>query len=101
MNKLMSVKLENILGLLLDKKDERDDGTYGVIKRVGFNQAITQQGKKSLTLNREKLAKLIHNNAWPSSTWENQAEIVKERYYKRTDSIIQSLPHLLEVSNEQ
>lgn len=92
------IKLKDIKGLLGDdRKIPIGNREY----HQGILDCIKIQGERSIGLNREKLAKLIHNLAWPSSIWEKQCELVKERYYKRADAIISSEAELLEYRGEE
>lgn len=63
----------------------------------GFNQAIDAQSSVRLRLNREKLAKVLYQQAsgrpldWPHS------KAIQEQYYAKADAIIASDKEIIEV----
>lgn len=77
-----------ICGISVSKNFSKDSSHYQNGYWEGYYEAITEISNKSVGFDRDKLAKLIYNLAWPFSIWENQMELVKERYYKRVDAII-------------
>lgn len=85
----MTVKLKDVKGLLVEKKNEVSHGEWA----EGFNEAIDFQGERSLTLNREKLAKCIES-------FYNRNLMKDVRDKGLSDAIIQALPEILEVSHE-
>lgn len=90
------VKIKDIDGVMIPETLNSNKNKVMPKFNRGFNEAIDQQGSVEIGLNRDRLAKLLHQLAWPSSTWENQIELVKERYYKRADAIISAESTLLE-----
>lgn len=98
----MTVKIKDIKGALGERRQRHCKQSKEMVAYdKGHNQVLEEQGEVEITLNRECLAKLIHNIAWPYSVWEKQMDIVKERYYKRFDSIISNLKDLLEVKRRK
>ena len=88
------MKLKDIDGLLIEKKDVNamvrmfgisTDSYLG----QGFNEAIYQQGEKEITLDREKLVKIIDNAHIKDGYCANGDFIANE--------IISNLPSIIKV----
>lgn len=101
---MTAIPLKSIEGLMIEKivkplnGEKRNDEE--VMKIDFYNQAITQQGEVKITLNREKLAKMIGPALW-GETWNQLGEILQKNYYenhlKLSDAILNALPGLVEV----
>lgn len=85
------VKLSEIKGLMLDKKLEAYDGD---LSSEYWNKAITEQGRRSIGLDREKLAeqllKLVSNLQWNDLPKESQ-----NHFLSNADAIIANEKELI------
>lgn len=98
----MTVKLNQIEGLMLKKVDYRFDGssTYGDGIKEGIKLMRVRQGERSITLNREKLAIICHKNSGYGRGFGRKFDLMcasdQEVFYNEADAIISQLPTLLE-----
>jgi hypothetical protein len=99
----MQVKLKDIKGLMVNKRTirhgdftefENDDLTV-----PAFNEAITQQGLRTITLDLEKTAKRLHKMYYTifmlPSEWEDLMDFRQEMFLEQADALIAHLPELL------
>lgn len=98
-------KLKDIPGLMINKmfwvgkvtEKQRTTIEY----RRAFNDAISHQGEKRITHNREKLAKLcyqiIKNQSGMKLTWDEQTKEMRDLYLHGADEIIKNQASLFEV----
>lgn len=87
----MPVKLNKIKGLMVDKKLEAYDGD---LSSEYWNQALTEQGSRSITLDREKLAHIIFKFDYPEQEWSNFKTKWND-YYELSDAIIANEKELI------
>lgn len=92
------MKAKDIKGFLVDEKYvEANTQLRGGEERVtSWNNCLRQQGEKSLTLNREKLAQLLYEKEYGIKWNSNQFGELKDEYRDLADAIISSLPDILE-----
>lgn len=110
----MSIKSKNIKGFLVEKRENRglDPKTCGsspgwLERNFAWNECVDEQGKRSIGLNREKLAKkqyeLLYPRLWEKEPWE---EMIQENHiriycYKCADDIISDEADLIEYKGEE
>lgn len=101
----MSVKLKDIPGALVEKKETKGSEAYNLAPiewSWGYNAAITQQGSVKLGLNREKLAKLLYvakistdpkeySQIDIDNAWNGLLNFQKEAWIVKADAICQDL----------
>ena len=72
---MTAILLKDIAGALINQHTPcSHPSEYENGYEEGFNDSIVQQGQVSLTLDREKLAKVIFKRRWPDFKWDNLAE---------------------------
>lgn len=100
---MYGVKLNEIDGLILNKQNEsRKTHSY----EIGFNECINEQGNKEITLNRDRLAKMLWELITKPSTqvvseWDMNfpyaTKYWKPAYYAMADAILADLKNIIEV----
>lgn len=93
----MTVKLKDILGLLIDKKDPEGKDFCTVGYTAPFNDAISLQGSRSITLDREETAKFLCENVLLWNKFENLSDVGKEFCYTSADCLNNNFHKLLKV----
>lgn len=97
---MTAIPLKNIKGCLVSKNKiipEHLSGMYGdgykydAVRDSGFNEAITLMGKIQITLNRERLSKLL----WDIMKYD--LGIGQNYCNRKADAILNALPELVEV----
>lgn len=92
------MKLKEIKGLLVEKCPKREPDEYETDYADGFDEAIDLMGEREITLNREKLAKILYKDATGYMWDECEADDYRKQLaYDTADSILSSLPEILEV----
>jgi hypothetical protein len=116
----MQVKLRDVKGLMVDSKQsvfENNNRTMDKKGNIisessnvmfdrnaeGFNEALTQQGSRAVTLNRDRLAMrmwayefLVSGVTDIKYHWDMAHEFMQEKYLSKADAILADLPNLLE-----
>lgn len=104
----MPVRLDKIDGIMLDKLEVLDKESKPWAKneiRNGYNLAIDVQGAVEITMNRDKLARIIFDAFLIDGTWRNLStwekyrmakDFENTRVVKLADAIIQSFPEIVE-----
>lgn len=97
------VKLKYVPGLMVEKEEvevwEHQDICCSGCEKDGMNKALFQMGEREITINREKLNKIIKNELnWQNS--DDYPSLSREEFgYHLVDVIITALRTILEAKN--
>ncbi len=94
----MELRLDEIRGLMISPKEVPycfDDNSITEHQQ----KALTQQGKRKITMNREKLAERLYNryeNHKNGKIWKDALEITKRIWRTEADELLSHLNELIE-----
>lgn len=100
----MPIQAKNIDGFMLGTYPKECSGEYFPDRyETGYNRAIQEQGQRSLTLNRERLAKNLFNHRFKNTkaVWESSQEFIKDYFYEQADFLISHDAELIEYEGEK
>lgn len=105
----MNVKIEDVRGLLIEKEEIKgynhscgEDGATlcSGCHSEGFNQAIDAMAKRKFTLNREKLAYILHEKVHEWGKWKEGDKESRRLCLTDADAILSALPSMVEYVEE-